>query len=185
MGSCFGINSQPERKRPKTSFQPQITAQAALPHLAYHVLVSCRAAFLLARWNKVQSCKPPKLRPSPCAVFTCRSSELSSFCHQPSNNVTWDLPRGLSWRFSWSSSRRAAAGSCILCSCGSREPGSPEALGAGVGSVFLSLISGQFSFVQLEPWLKVWSLKERQSLTLISSLQEPQGRQPSFPGSSL
>lgn len=149
------------------------------------MLVSCRAAFLLAIWNKVQSCKPPKLRPSPCAVFTCPSGEPSSFCHQPSDNVTRDLPRGLSWRFSWSSYRGAAAGSCVLCSCGSREPGSPEALGAGVGSVFPSLISGQFSFVQPEPWLKVRSLEERQSLTLISSLQEPQGRQPSFPGSSL
>lgn len=153
MGSCFGINSQPKRKRPKTSLQAQITAGAALPHLAHH---------LLARRNKAQRGKPPKLRPSPRAAFTCPSSESSSFCHQLSDNVTWDLPKS----FSWSSSRGAAAASCVLC-CGSRETGSPEALGAGVGSVFPSLVSGEFSFVQPEQRLKVQSLEERRrSLSL-------------------
>lgn len=76
----------------------------------------------------------PRAQANPRAAFTCPSSQSSSFCHQLSDNVTWDLPKGLSWSFSWSSSGELLQ---------------PAASSAAVGVRELGL---------LKPWVQVWGV---------------------------
>lgn len=138
---------------PKLPFRPR--AHTVLPPLACPVLGSCSAAFLPTGWNKAQSCSHLKLRPSPCAAFTCPSP----LCHRQPDSVTWDLPRS----FSWARSREAAAASCVPASVG--KQGHPEPW-VQVGGVAFS--PGQFSFLQ--PEREVQNKERRCSLMLILSL---------------
>lgn len=153
--SGLGINSQPRRKRPQNSFQAQLRG-CSTPSLDWAAGGEQRPELQL-----------PKARPSPRPAPAPAPFLLPA----ASDSDSWDLPRGLPREFSWAGSREDAQ---AVKNLGLLQPwvwgvsSIPQ-----VWAVFLGAARARADSMGLL------------FLTLISSLQELQDRQPWFPGSSL
>lgn len=157
MGSGLGINSQSRRKRPKNSLQSQLRGCSTPPWAGQ------------LEGNNAQSCSsqssgqaPALPQPQPQPWSCCQQSLTvtpETFLGAFPECFPGLVPGKLLW-----------------------QSGSGSAASPGHGECPPALISEQFSSVQPEPGLILWGCC---SLILICSLQELQGRQPWFPGSSL